>query len=269
VVIDIETDVADPGAIGPVVAEAAPTPSTTSPRAPTSASRGTRPPRCCGSRARHGRGPGRRPGVGDRPARPRHQLRRGLRRGPTEDLPLTEDSPVAPATPYAASKSAAEQVALQAWRGFGQPVIVVRPFNHIAPARRRPSRSRPWPGGSWLPWPRGIVAPGRHLTTRRDFTDVRDVVRAYRLLVEHGEPGSLYNVCSGHDVAIGEIADRLLSLADATLTLETDPALVRPVDLPVLRGDPGRLERATGWKPTIALDDTIATSSPTGAQLAR
>jgi GDP-4-dehydro-6-deoxy-D-mannose reductase len=96
------------------------------------------------------------------------------------------------------------------------------------------------------------------LTTRRDFTDVRDVVRAYRLLVEHGEPGSLYNVCSGHDVAIGEIADRLLSLADATLTLETDPALVRPVDLPVLRGDPGRLERATGWKPTIALDDTIA-----------
>ena len=95
------------------------------------------------------------------------------------------------------------------------------------------------------------------LTTRRDFTDVRDVVRAYRLLVERGAPGTVYNVCSGHDVPIAEVAARLLALAGADLELVTDPDLVRPVDVPVLRGDLSRLEAATGWKPEIPLDDTL------------
>ena len=146
-----------------------------------------------------------------------------------EQLPLGEDTPTAPASPYAASKLAAEAVALQAWRGYGQPVIVVRPFNHIGPgqspnffvpalAKRiveaRRSGARSLPVGT--------------LTTRRDFTDVRDVVAAYRLLVEHGVPGEVYNVCSGRDVAMSEVAAQLLALAGADLTLETDPELVRP-----------------------------------------
>ena len=176
-----------------------------------------------------------------------------------EQLPLGEDTPTQPASPYAASKLAAEAVAFQAWRGYGQPVIVVRPFNHIGPgqspnffvptlAKRivdaRRSGARSLPVGT--------------LTTRRDFTDVRDVVTAYRLLVERGDPGEVYNVCSGRDVAMSEVADQLLELAGADLTLEADPALIRPVDVPVLRGSAERLRAATGWEPRISLATTLA-----------
>jgi GDP-4-dehydro-6-deoxy-D-mannose reductase len=174
------------------------------------------------------------------------------------DLPLTEASPVAPVTPYAASKAAAEQVALQAWRGYDQPVIVVRPFNHVGPGQS--------PSFAVSALARRIVEARRAgatelavgtLTSRRDFTDVRDVVQAYRLLIERGVPGTVYNVCSGQDVPIAEIADRLLAQTGSDLRLVTDPSLVRPVDVPVLRGDGSRLEEATGWKPTIPLDDTL------------
>lgn len=174
-------------------------------------------------------------------------------------LPLGEDTPTAPASPYAASKLAAEAVALQACRGFRQPVVVVRPFNHIGPGQS-PTFFVP-------ALAKRIVEAGRTgarslrvgtLTTRRDFTDVRDVVAAYRLLMERGEPGQIYNVCSGHDVAMSEVASELLSLAGADLTLETDPELVRPVDVPVLRGDARRLEAATGWRPAVPLATTLA-----------
>ena len=176
-----------------------------------------------------------------------------------EQLPLREDTPTQPASPYAASKLAAEAVALQAWRGFGQPVVVVRPFNHIGPgqspnffvpalakriveARRNGARS----------------LPVGNLTTRRDFTDVRDVVVAYRLLVERGVSGTVYNVCSGRDVAMSEVARELLELSGAALTLETDPSLLRPVDVPVLRGSAELLTSATGWEPRIPLATTLA-----------
>jgi GDP-4-dehydro-6-deoxy-D-mannose reductase len=175
-----------------------------------------------------------------------------------EQLPLTERSPVAPVTPYAASKAAAEQVAMQAWRGYGQRVVVVRPFNHVGPGQaptfavaalaRRIVEARRTGAGT--------LAVGT-LTTRRDFTDVRDVVKAYRLLIDHGEPGAVYNVCSGHEVAVSDVAARLLALAGCELELVTDLDLVRPVDVPVLRGDPSLLEAATGWKPDIPLEDTL------------
>ncbi len=175
------------------------------------------------------------------------------------DLPLREDAPTAPATPYAASKLAAEAFALQAWRGYKQPVIVVRPFNHIGPGQS--------PNFAVPALAKRIAEAGKSgarslrvgtLTTRRDFTDVRDVVVAYRLLIEHGNPGTIYNVCSGRDVAISEIAENLLALADADLELVIDPDLVRPVDVPVLRGDSTRLRDATGWSTSIPLATTLA-----------
>ena len=86
---------------------------------------------------------------------------------------------------------------------------------------------------------------------------MRDVVRAYRLLVERGESGEAYNVCTGADVAIADVVGRLLSLAGADLEFEADPELMRPADVPVLRGDPGRLRAATGWRPEVPLDDTL------------
>ena len=103
----------------------------------------------------------------------------------------------------------------------------------------------------------GDVVRTGDLTPRRDFTDVRDVVRAYRLLIEHGEPGDAYNVCSGHDIAISDLADRLVAKASAPMRLEGDPSLQRPVDVPVLRGDYSRLHKATGWEPAIDLDQTL------------
>ena len=96
------------------------------------------------------------------------------------------------------------------------------------------------------------------LSARRDVTDVRDVVRAYRLLVERGEPGEVYNVCSGTDIAIQELADHLVALARRPISLEPDPSLLRPVDLPVLRGDASRLRAATGWSPQLTIEETLA-----------
>ncbi len=176
-----------------------------------------------------------------------------------EQLPLREDWPAAPASPYAASKLAAEVVALQAWRGYGQPVIVVRPFNHIGPGQS-PTFFVPALAQRIVEAQRAGARSLRvgTLTTRRDFTDVRDVVAAYRLLVTSGTPGTVYNVCSGRDVAMAEVAAQLLTLAGADLELETDPGLVRPVDVPVLRGDAGRLHAATGWEPRIPLATTLA-----------
>ena len=176
-----------------------------------------------------------------------------------EELPVGEDTPLRPVSPYAASKVAAEYLALQHHLGHGLETIRVRAFNHIGPGQnpgfvvpalaRRVAEAKA----------RGerTVAVG-NLSARRDFTDVRDVVRAYRLLVTDGEAGGVYNVCSGHDVSIDDIAGRLLRLAGADLDLVTDPGLVRPVDIPVLRGDPSRITAATGWTPTIDLDTTLA-----------
>lgn len=175
------------------------------------------------------------------------------------DLPLTEHAPLRPVSPYAASKVAADALALQAFLGHGLGTIRVRPFNHLGPGQSEQFVAPALAARIARAERDGIdeIAVG-NLTARRDVTDVRDVVRAYRLLMEHGEPGAVYNVCSGRDVEIGELADCLLGMADRAVTLRTDPDLLRPVDLPVLRGDPTKLQSATGWAPTIPLDQTLA-----------
>ena len=178
----------------------------------------------------------------------------------TEDeLPLDEAQPLRPVSPYAASKVAADALAQQAWLGHRLPVIRVRAFNHLGPgqtdrfvapslAARIARNERD--GGDEIPI--GNTAP------RRDVTDVRDVVRAYRLLIEHGEPGEVYNVCSGRAVSVKEIADLLLGMASRPMRLVSDPTLQRPVDIPVLVGDNARLAGATGWSPTVPLEQTLA-----------
>jgi len=174
------------------------------------------------------------------------------------ELPLTEDSPLRPVTPYAASKIAADFLGLQAWLGYGLEVLRVRAFNHLGPGQS-PRFVTPALAERIAHNERDgtEVVPVGNLTPRRDFTDVRDVVRAYRLIVEHGEPGEAYNVCSGHDIAISELADRLVAMADRPMRLEADPALQRPVDVHVLRGDPARVHKATGWEPETDLQVTL------------
>jgi GDP-4-dehydro-6-deoxy-D-mannose reductase len=175
-----------------------------------------------------------------------------------KDLPLTEESPLDPVSPYAASKVAAEFLGIQAFLAHGLEVLRVRPFNHVGPGQStqfavpalasRIVRATA-AGESWI--------PVGNLAARRDISDVRDVVRAYRLLVCDGVPGEVYNVCSGRVVSIEEIVIRLLKLSGADLELRTDPGLVRPIDVPVLQGDPRKLEEQTGWRPEISLDRTL------------
>ena len=178
----------------------------------------------------------------------------------TEDeLPLAEDQPLRPVSPYAASKVAADALAQQAWLGHRLPVMRVRAFNHLGPGQSdrflAPSLAariaRNERDG-------GDEVPIGNMTPLRDVTDVRDVVRAYRLLMEVGEPGAVYNVCRGTAVSVEQIAETLLGMATRPMRLVSDPALQRPVDIPVLVGDNGRLRRTTGWEPTIALEQTLA-----------
>ena len=176
-----------------------------------------------------------------------------------EDLPITEDHPMRPVSPYAASKIAADFLAVQARLGYGQDVVRARAFNHLGPgqsnrfvtsalASRIVANERDG----------GVEVPVGNLAARRDFTDVRDVVRAYRLLVERGTAGEAYNVCSGTAVAIQQLADRLLALAQRPMRLVVDPERYRPVDVPAVVGDASRLRKETGWQPEIDLDTTLA-----------
>ncbi|HVW32690.1 MAG TPA: GDP-mannose 4,6-dehydratase [Acidimicrobiia bacterium] len=176
-----------------------------------------------------------------------------------EDLPLTEDAPLRPLTPYGASKVAADYIGLQAFLGQGLPVLRVRAFNHTGPtqsdrfmipglARRIATAERE----NRKEIPVGSLEPVR------DYTHVEDVVAAYRLLVERGEPGDVYNVCSGVGRSVAEVAEHLLALARHAIELVPDPALVRPVEVPRLVGDNRRLREATGWAPTRRFEDTLA-----------
>jgi GDP-4-dehydro-6-deoxy-D-mannose reductase len=176
----------------------------------------------------------------------------------TADLPLREGAPLRPMNPYGASKVAASFLALQAWLGAGVETIRVRPFSHSGPgqidtflipalARRIVAAERKGAGAINV----GALDPVR------DVSDVRDVVRAYRLLVLHGAAGEVYNVCRGEGVSVRDIVMRLVARADRRIDVETDPALLRPVEVPVLIGDPAKLRAATGWTPERTLDDTL------------
>lgn len=174
------------------------------------------------------------------------------------DLPIRETTPLRPVSPYAASKVAADFLGLQAFLGRGLGVLRVRAFNHLGPGQTEKfvasaiaSRIvRNEIDGS-------DVLPIGNLSARRDFTDVRDVVRAYRMIIEHGKAGEVYNVCSGTDVAVQELAEEMLARAARPMRFESDPDLLRPVDVPVLRGDHTKLSDETGWEPKIPLPQTL------------
>jgi GDP-4-dehydro-6-deoxy-D-mannose reductase len=171
---------------------------------------------------------------------------------------LTEDAPLAPASPYAVSKLAQEQLALRA-AAEGQHVIVTRSFNHIGP-RQAPTFASASFARQIASIEHGDVPPVLrvgNLAPRRDLTDVRDTVRAYIALLARGQPGLVYNVCSGTAPSVQEVLNGLLARVAVRVAVEIDPTLYRPHDAPIVVGDHARLTRDTGWRPVISLDTTL------------
>jgi GDP-4-dehydro-6-deoxy-D-mannose reductase len=174
--------------------------------------------------------------------------------GRADEIPTTESAPVKPVSPYAASKAAAELAANQA-REAGADIVVVRPFQHEGPGR-----DERFAVGSWaaqIAEGGGTIRVG-DLSARRDITDVRDVCRAYALLLDRSVPADTYNIATGNAVEMREVLETLIGLAPVPIEIEDDPARARPADVPVLCGDASRLRSATGWEPTIPLDKTLA-----------
>lgn len=174
------------------------------------------------------------------------------------DMPITEETPLRPVSPYAASKVAADFLGLQAYLGRGLSVLRVRAFNHLGPGQTDKFVASALASRIARNEIEGTdEIPIGNLSARRDFTDVRDVVRAYRMIMTDGVAGEVYNVCSGCDVAVQELAEQLLAHASQPMRFVTDPELLRPVDVPVLRGDHSKLTAATGWEPEIPLASTL------------
>jgi GDP-4-dehydro-6-deoxy-D-mannose reductase len=181
-------------------------------------------------------------------------------RHPANAMPLDENTPLRPITAYAASKCAQEVAALQIHRAHDLRVICVRSFNHsgagqrpdfLLPALvRRAIELRDGDGNR-----RGLAIG--NLSPIRDYLHVEDVARAYRLLVERGVPGEVYNVSSGRGVSVEQVAGAVLNHMSLHADLDVREELVRPVDIPVLAGNSEKLSRATGWQPTRTLNDII------------
>jgi len=176
---------------------------------------------------------------------------------PSSDA-MAEDDPLVPANPYGLSKLAQELLALRSIPD-GIDVRVARAFNHIGP-RQDPFFAAPGFARRIADIERGQWAPEisvGNLDAQRDLTDVRDTVRAYRLILERGIPGRPYNVCSGRAVTIRHLLDLLIARARCPVTVKIDPARYRPNDNPILLGDPSRLRDELGWTPEIPLERTV------------
>lgn len=174
------------------------------------------------------------------------------------EMPLAEEAGQRPATTYAATKAAQEIAGRQVHRACGLRVVLTRSFNHGGPGQM---------GDFLLPATvrrvRALKAAGEkelrvgNLTAVRDFLHVADVVAAYRLLAERGEPGEVYNVCSGRGWSVAEVTRLALERAQVDARLVMDESLLRPVDVPALIGNPAKIHEATGWTPRRSLPDIL------------
>ena len=176
-----------------------------------------------------------------------------------EDLPQTERSPLRPNNPYAVSKIAQDFLGLQYYLAYGIPVVRVRPFNHTGPGQS-PRFVVPAFASQIARIEVGLQEPVMrvgNLSTSRDFTDVRDIVRAYHLAVTEGEPGEVYNLASGQAHSIQDLLQTLLSYSEVDIRVERDPDKYRPVDVPLVYGSAEKFQDRTGWKPEIQFERTL------------
>ena len=178
------------------------------------------------------------------------------------ELPIRESNPLRPLSPYAVSKVAQDLLGYQYFKSYGTDVVRTRGFNHEGP--RRPNVFV----ASDFAWQISEVEKGRrepvihvgNLDAKRDFTDVRDMVEGYWLALEKGEPGEVYNLCSGKAYSIRQVLDLLLGMTKAKIEVRQDPKRLRPSDVPVLIGDGSKFHKVTGWSPKIPFERTLADS---------
>jgi GDP-4-dehydro-6-deoxy-D-mannose reductase len=185
--------------------------------------------------------------------------------------PVRESHPLEPVSPYGATKVAQESIALAFMRSRGVPVAVARAFNHIGPGQR-PSFVVPSFAAQLAHIARDaddpVIRVG-NLGAERDFTDVRDVVRAYRLLVVGGHHGQPINVASGSATRVRDLLEALIETSGVDVTVEVDPSRLRAIDVPSVVGDAELLTNLTGWRPAIALSQTLADIWDDAVQRAR
>jgi GDP-4-dehydro-6-deoxy-D-mannose reductase len=175
------------------------------------------------------------------------------------DAALLETSPIGPDNPYAASKAMAELLAVQYRRSTAGGIITARAFNHTGPGQLT-SFALPSFAKQLAEIEAGLRPPVLkvgNLDVRRDFTDVRDVVTAYSVLLDKGTIGESYNVCSGRAVLLADVVKELQENCSVTVKIEIDPARLRPKEVSHTVGDPGKIQTATGWTPKVALQTTL------------
>lgn len=175
-----------------------------------------------------------------------------------DEMPIQEDRPLRPLSPYGVSKAALEMLGYQAWQAYGQQIYLTRSFIHIGPRQGARPAAQTFArqiaeaeAGRRAP----VVEVG-NLAVRRDFLDVADAVRGLWALIERGAAGEVYNLCSGRAPSIGELLEIYLSMATIAMDVREDPARLRPADEPILVGDYSKLRAATGWQPQVSLEES-------------
>jgi len=177
-----------------------------------------------------------------------------------EETPITEDNPLRPLSPYGVSKVGQDLLGYQYFKSYGLHTVRTRAFNHGGPRRGEvllPSDFAKQIAEIEKGLREPVVSVG-NLEALRDFTDVRDIVRAYWLALEKGEPGDVYNIGTGNSPSIREILDRLLALSEATVEVRQVPEKMRPSDVEILISDTSRFRAATGWAPQVPLDQMLS-----------
>jgi len=177
----------------------------------------------------------------------------------SEEIPIKETNPLRPLSPYGVSKIAMDYLGYQYFKSYGMKIIRTRGFNHTGPRRGEVFAESSF-AKQIAEIEKGLRQPiiyVGNLEAQRDYTDVRDMVRGYFLAATEGEPGEVYNICSGKAWKIGDVLDYLISLSKVKVKVKKDPTRMRPSDVPILIGDNTKFHRQTGWEPKIPLEKTF------------
>lgn len=176
-----------------------------------------------------------------------------------DEVPIKETNPLRPLSPYGVSKVAQDKLSFQYHMSYGLNIITTRAFNHTGPRRGHVFVCSDF-SKQIAEIEKGVRSPVMtvgNLEAQRDFTDVRDVVKAYELALLKGVPGEVYNICSGQARTIQSVLDSLLKMTEKEIEIKRDPDKMRPSDVSILQGDCSKFKEATGWQPTIPFEKTL------------